>query len=153
LTGSKSGIPVVRWTNSPSTNHRQCAPRDGQILESLRRLHARRVRHVEHPHASGLLPLLQRLIGDDERLADKAEGVAAGHTWRGRRKLRDHRGRLGPRHVDNTQTRLLSFVREVQPAAAVGPLLDGQPFAAVAVSVEICLADQLDVAGPRARSR
>ena len=45
------------------------------------------------------------------------------------------------RDVHNAEAGLLAFVRQIENAPAVGPLLQRQTFPAVAVSVEIVVAD------------
>ncbi len=46
------------------------------------------------------------------------------------------------RDIDNADAGFLTFVREIQDAASIGPLLDGESFAAVAIAVEIVVGDQ-----------
>ena len=46
------------------------------------------------------------------------------------------------RNVDNADAGFLPFVRQIQDAASIGPLLDSQSFASVAVAIQIVVADQ-----------
>ena len=55
------------------------------------------------------------------------------------------------RDIDDADAGLLTLMRQIQHAAAIGPLLDGQAFAAVAIAVEVVMADQDHVVGFRPR--
>ena len=49
------------------------------------------------------------------------------------------------RNVHDAQAGFLAFMRQIQNAAAIGPLLDREAFAPVAVAVEIVVADERHV--------
>ena len=125
--------------------------REFEILQALRVLDALEVRYIQHPQARRLLALLERLIGDHQHVAGKAERVAARDAGRGRGKLVDQYRIFGMRNIDDAHAGLLPFMSQVEDAASIGPLLDRESFAPVAIAVEIVVADQNHVVGFRLR--
>ena len=49
------------------------------------------------------------------------------------------------RHIDNTQTGLLSFVGEIENPPAAGPSLNGHSLAAIAIAVEVIVTKKNDI--------
>ena len=92
-------------------------------------------------------PFLERLIGDHQHVAGKAERIAARDAGRGRRELVDQYRIFGMRNIDDADAGFLPFMSQIEDAPAIGPLLDRESFAAVAIAVEIVVADQGHVAG------
>ena len=45
-------------------------------------------------------------------------------------------------HIHDTQASLFSLMRDVEDAAAIGTLLDRQPFTSVTVAIEVAVADE-----------
>jgi hypothetical protein len=53
------------------------------------------------------------------------------------------------RDIEDADAGFLSFVSEIKNAASIGPLLDGQSLAAIAIAIEIVVADEDYVVGFR----
>ena len=111
--------------------------RELEIFQRLRPLDARGVGHIQHPQPGRLFSFCVGLVRNDQHVSREAEGVAARGARSCRRELDKHRRALGVRDVDYAEAGARAFVREIQEATAIGPLLDGESLAAVAVTVEI----------------
>ena len=55
------------------------------------------------------------------------------------------------RNIHDTDAGFLPFMRQIENASSICPLLDNQPLAAIAIAVEIIVADQNDVVRFRLR--
>ena len=49
------------------------------------------------------------------------------------------------RDIDNADAGFLAFMSQIKNAPAIRPLLDGESLAAVAIAIEIVMADEDDV--------